>query len=349
MPTSGLGLDWTRMWASRRRSRGHYTRETLAAYFAAWQQRPTAPNLLAWLAFRRDLGRPAPMRFVPLLRTAMAQLDAPRRRLALGLLAEVAPGALEGLNEKWLKDAGSRLPGVATQVAPEGALAQLALRQAGWQHTFATAFANAALNGGVQVVGNAASLRSRLLGSQLDAAGWVIRFNQFATGPEWCADVGERLDVWVVSPGYSGPVPSAARWVVVSGPQVLFRLQDWRLLLPFAQRGTPVLTVPLWSWRACVSTLKAPPSAGVLLLHWLRCLNAGHQWQGIRSAGIGLGASAPKQPYHLALGQHKPGQRHAWAAEARLMHQWAGEGLCRLDAVAPATKAMQDQQRADHG
>lgn len=322
------------LWAARQRSLGRYTRATLAAYLAAWRQQPTPARLLAWLAFRRDMGLPVPARFVPALRDGLARLEAPRRRAALGLLAEARPESVGQVKPHWLADAAPHVPPVAANVLPASPLARVARLQADWRHAFAAEVARAANGRSVQVVGNAAGLRGQSLGAAIDAADLVVRFNQFANGPQWAADVGQRTDVWVVSPGYDGPTPAAVRWVVVSGPDMLFRLQDWRCLGPLLRQGTPVLTVPLPQWRACVATLQAPPSAGVLMLQWLRSLNTGRGWAGIRAAGMGFGAGPRQRPYHLALPQQKPGHRHAWPAEAAWLARWQAEGLRRLDAGA---------------
>ena len=346
MAAGRIRSDVRRLWATRQRSRGRYNRAVLAAHYATWREHPTPVHLLAWLLFRRDLGLPLPRRQVPHLRAALPALDVAQRRQALGLLAEAGADAdadadaVAGLRASWLDDAAQRLPALAALHVPGTDLATLAREQTRWRADFADAFRAAADADGVQLVGNAASLRGQGLGAQVDEASWVLRFNRFASGPPWTADVGERVTVWVVSPGHEGPVPEAVDWVVVSGPDMLHRLQDWHRLLPLVRSGTPVLTVPLNVWRGCVSVLHAPPSAGVLLLHWLHSLNGPRRWQGIRSAGIGHGPTPRGQAYHLALPGHPPGPRHAWAGEAALVRQWAQEGLRRLDATADGAPAQ---------
>lgn len=66
-------------------------------------------------------------------------------------------------------------------------------------------------------------------------------------------------------------MPQGVQWVVVSGPEMAFRLQDWRRFEASWQDGTRLLTVPLQTWSELVSALQAPPSAGLLFLAWRVC------------------------------------------------------------------------------
>lgn len=200
-------------------------------------------------------------------------------------------------------------------------LTQIVAMQAEWHHAFEGCVRQAASGAGVCLVGNAQSLRGAGQGAAIDTAALVVRFNHCFVPSEAQQDVGARTDVWVMAPGYVGPMPSlhAVRFVVVTGPEPQNRLKRWPQLQAFGQAGVPVLMVPLHAWRQCVARLGAPPSAGVLVLTWLLSLRAAHSAAGIAVYGIGAGV-VPGRAYHLALPKHRPTSRHNWAGEAAWCH-----------------------------
>jgi hypothetical protein len=152
----------------------------------------------------------------------------------------------------------------------------------------------------------------------------VVRFNLFRSEGTTGVDIGERLGVWVVAPGFSGFPPPRVEWIVVSGPDVQFRLQGWKRLLPALSNGACVLTVPLPPWRRLVARLQAPPSAGVLFLFWLRSMLG--SWDGVTVVGFGVEASAAVR-YHYADRRQQPVRRHNWEGERILLRHWKSEGL----------------------
>jgi hypothetical protein len=156
---------------------------------------------------------------------------------------------------------------------------------------------------GVCVVGNGAGLLGQGRGTQIDAHGLVVRFNHWPRHA--VADLGQRVDLWVCAPGVAmAPqdpafTPPAARWILVSGPA-------W-----WSATSAGHLAVPLAVWRTLVRTLRAPPSAGVLTLAWLRELNGG--WTGLHVTGIGRGPAAAGR-WHLARAGRRHASRHNWLA-----------------------------------
>jgi hypothetical protein len=197
-----------------------------------------------------------------------------------------------------------------TQVAPQ---------QAVWRDAFRAAVQAAP---SVCVVGNAAALTGSGLGAEIDRAGLVVRFNHwrgYASDPR---DLGTRISAWVSAPGFGSPGPEPVDWIVVSGPDACYHLRDWSVFRQRLEAGAPVLTVPLPAWRSLVRSLEAPPSAGVLMLAWLRELRGG--WSGLMAAGIGHGGSVR---YHHADRRAGASPRHAWAKEAALVQAWAAQGL----------------------
>lgn len=314
LPPALLGLI-----ARQRRAAGYYDMLTLLMFRRAWRLRPAPRRLFDYLAFRRDLGGRVPMPRVPDLVKALPRLDSGRRRLAVAMLAESAPGRLAQLPVPLLASVAARMPGGAAVHGEPLSLADIGRCQERWRADFAASLRACR---SICVVGNGGALLGAGLGAFIDSHGLVVRFNVFRGLETDMADIGGRIDVWVASPNLSLPPPAEARWVVVTGPDVRYRLQDWDWLLPHRRRGGPILTVPLEVWRGLVLRLQAPPSAGILILAWLRYLRGG--WDGITAVGFGSPAG---RPYHHAVPRQPPVTRHHWQAERELLDGWSREGL----------------------
>ena len=297
-------LSWV---AQRRRAAGWYDRCTLALYRRIWIRGGSAQSLLSYAMFCRDLGRPLAPRQVPLLRQALPQLSGTRRRMALDLLAEAA--------------------GPSADPATDGALdkipANIRAMQGTWREEFSQWLQQRASDG-ICVVGNGGQLLGSGLGGEIDQYPVVVRFNQFRGSSSIAADIGDHLDVWVTAPGYSGAVPPGVQWVVVSGPEMAFKLQDWGRFEASRKWGARVLTVPLQPWSELVRVLDAPPSAGLLFLAWARSMLG--SWVTIRAVGFG-GVAAGSVSYHHADANHQPASRHNWLAERQLLRTWQEQGL----------------------
>lgn len=242
------------------------------------------------------------------------------------MLAESAPARLAGLPADWLTPAAARLPGVAGACGVDGPLAAIDRGQDEWRAGFAASL-HAARS--ICVVGNSGALIGAGLGEVIDQHELVVRFNVFRGPQTDVRDSGHRLDAWVASPNLATAPPADARWVIVSGPDVRYRLQNWDWLRPVLDQGRPVLTIPLEVWRQLVSQLAAPPSAGLLFLAWLRGLRG--EWRGISAVGFG-GAGAG--PYHHAVRRQPAASRHHWEAERLVLQRWMAEGLALYGAAA---------------
>jgi hypothetical protein len=295
-------LRWV---AQRRRRAGWYDRRTLALFRRAWVRGHCSASLLGYALFRRDLGWPLAKRQAPLLRV-LPQLARRPKRQALDLLAE-----LDGLPPHLA--AGQPLS--QTQITIRG-------MQAAWREEFGQ-WLQLRGQDGVCVVGNGGNLQGAGLGRLIEAQGAVVRFNQFRGDASTLADIGERVDVWVTAPGYAGAAPAGVPWIVVSGADMAFRLQDWRRFEEPLRSGAKVLTVPLEPWRELVAQLQAPPSAGVLFLAWARSLLG--SWTPLWAVGFaGVGAGVP---YHHGDASRRPAGRHHWPAERAMLRLWQEKGL----------------------
>jgi len=298
-------------WARRKRGEGAYNHQTLASLARAWELSQLPAHLLEYLLFRRDLGRPLPQRWVGALQSGMASLGERQLWLAKGLMAEACPGGHE-----------------AAMFATENAtLSRINQQQPAWREAFARWLEDQRAGKGVCLVGNSARLLGKGMGPSVDERGAVVRFNRMVEpDPATVADTGEKMDVWVMAPGYIGPVPQRVAWVVISGPDMRYRLQDWSVVAPLLEQGIPILTVPLSVWRYLVRQFQAPPSAGVLTLAWFNNLLQVPDWQGVSCVGIGAGLGK-RERYHVASPDHKRNPRHNWFAEEALVKRWQQQGL----------------------
>lgn len=311
-----------------RRHKGFYDKVTLRCFAAASAANGSPVDLLYYALFRRDLGKPLPARWVSVLMAALYDFTPYQRRMALGLLAEARPDSLSNIDLSVIAD-GIQLPAVASRVPnladDLSSIARIDVTQLRWRQDFADQLNRALSSGGVAVVGNAATLSGLRLGTEIDQHDLVVRFNHFMGNSGQIEDVGRRTDVWVVSPGYRGPLPEEVSWVVMTGPDMRYRLSDWHRVIPLIERGVPLLTIPLSIWGGLVRILNAPPSAGVFVLAWLNSLtDCG--WRGVSAAGVGTGLGKGGR-YHASLSRHTASGRHAWSREVRLVEAWRQNGL----------------------
>ncbi len=300
-PWAWLGRPWGWVCAIRgyaRRRRGRYDRTSLVLHWRACLALRSPRAWLALVAFRRDLGRPVPRRWRDGLKRlceddGATKLSGSLRRRAQALLdhdhGRVQAEMLDLRRDflVWLQTARLNPPGLC-------------------------------------VVGNAAGLSGRGLGPVIDAATAVIRFNRCFSPAAEEIDLGRRTDVWVVSPACREAPPAGLRWAIITGPDPAASLARWPQVRGLREQGVPVLTVPLPVWRAQVSVLQAPPSAGALVLAWIEQAGAG--WTGVSSAGIGWGVRSDGR-HHLHAPEVTVGRRHQWSAERSQHAGWCAKGL----------------------
>lgn len=190
-------------------------------------------------------------------------------------------------------------------------------QQAGWQAQW---FDSLAQSQRVHVVGNSPHILGLGLGSNIDRADVVIRFNHFRSEHTSADDIGQKLSAWVVAPGYQGPRPviEQGQPVIIAGPAMLYMQQRFSHLTGDAGEQSKILHIPLTTWRKQVRRFAAPPSAGALMLGWLLQLKSEHQLP-FTLQGFGFGYDVATQTrYHSAKPGHRPVARHNWDAE----HTW---------------------------
>lgn len=307
--------SWTR-WApilmvSRvaqyRRDAGLYDARTLALYRRSWTRKRSLKALLNYALFCRDLGMAPAQKYMTYLSDNLGRLNRWEKRAALDLLIETGFLFSTALNENGIDDL----------------LNTIRAQQDTWRTEFAQLIRSQGVNG-VCVVGNSGKLLGSGLGSKIDGHGVVVRFNHFCGPASSQTDLGKRVDVWVTSPSFERTAPLGVKWIVVTGPDMAFKLRDWRRFENSLKEGAKILTIPLQIWHELVSQLQAPPSAGLLFLAWSRSMLG--SWERLWTAGFGSNIDVNAQ-YHHANASFKAVTRHNWCAERIILNRWRQEGL----------------------
>ncbi len=293
--------------AKYRRKKGLYDCKTLWYYKKAWQKNKSPKAFVDYCMFRRDLGFILSENRVKFIMSILNKLGKKHKKYAVSLLKDVSLEQMSHLdilkeNRGWLRTIHEK--------------------QEEWRRSFKKELVNNKKSG-ICIVGNSAILNNAMLGNKIDQQGLVIRFNRCWNEDKGTQYTGKELDIWVSAPDYRGKTQSSARWMIVSGPDMLYREAGWNRFKEYIDSGGYVVTVPLDIWKKLVFKLHAPPSAGVLVLYWLREIFG--NWDGISAAGFDL--TVPTGIYHHVDVKHPPGKRHNWEKEKALLWQWKEEGL----------------------
>jgi len=293
--------------AKRRRAKGYYDYQTLAMFRYVWLQTNSISALLDYVLFRCDLGFPLQPRWESTFNAEMKRLNFFRQQRVKLLLAELSVNSPSEFEQSFHQS---------------DELFDLYQRQDVSRREFKEQMVQDSKLG-LCVVGNSGRLLNSGLGELIDQHQQVIRFNNFQNSKSSASDIGMKIDIWMVSPIYSAPAPEV-KWIIVSGPDMLFHRRNWNKFRQLNSNKTRVLTVPLIIWQSLVKQLKAPPSAGILFLAWLKILLG--SWDNVFVVGFSYSYSSVI-PYHHANSRHKAVERHNWEAEYNLIQQWKLEGL----------------------
>ncbi len=156
----------------------------------------------------------------------------------------------------------------------------------------------------------------------------VIRFNNYCSD-EQC---GKNINVWVKSPNFYEPdklLNVNVGWTIISGPDICYTMSDWSRVKLTLENGGKVLTPPLELWQELVGILKAPPSAGLLIIMWITQITG--KLDGLSVAGFQSFSDDEQEQYHHSSSTHKAGARHNWQEEKKLLRVCQKDGLSFLD------------------
>jgi len=146
------------------------------------------------------------------------------------------------------------------------------------------------------------------------------------------ADDPDHLVIDFNQPVHHIPIPAGARhawvrttngsvppgtdrdlsWIILTGNNSLYQRLRFSSLLPDDFSADKYLFVPSPIWWELVAALEAPPSAGLIMLHWIATLRGGLDGVGMHGLSIVPGSHPLNQ---------KPG-RHCWQREREFLKRW---------------------------
>lgn len=304
------------------RDNGDYTSSTLKLFSDAWEESRTLQAYCEFLCFQRVLGKPITSDqynhlvdyfFKSKKRPYVYEFSLKRRLQNLCLEYE----ALNNINKHCALTNNRPSAGVFPFSRQKKCIAKIRENQNEWREQWIQSLLNDAHNG-IAVVGNSATLLEKEKGKEIDSAGAVIRFNRPSEKASAKIHLGSHTHTRVLSPSYKGIIPPTD-WIVISGPDMQYQLQNWSHIAPIVENNTPVITIPISFWRDLVEILHAPPSAGLLMLHYLR--NHSELRPSLNAYGFGYDKNE-KQEYHAIDTNHVPNNRHNWVKEAELLRDF---------------------------
>ncbi|MEA1952836.1 MAG: glycosyltransferase family 29 protein, partial [Campylobacterota bacterium] len=279
--------------AKNRRKKGLYNYKTLWYYKQAWIKGKSAKLFIDYCMFRRDLGYTLSVCRKNTVVTFLDQLNGKYKKIALSLLAEV-----DIANKK----------NILNQYETRDYLRDIHSNQNIWMTQLEAKLVED--KNSICVVGNSANLHNSMLGSKIDNYKLIVRFNK-CCNKHGEKDRGSKLNIWVTAPGYRGNTPDNIDFIIVTGPNMIYREAGWKRFKNSRSLDIPVLSVPLEIWKKLVFLLNAPPSAGVLILYWFKEILGG--WNNISIVGFDIAIST--DAYHYGDTKHKAGSRHNWKRE----------------------------------
>lgn len=292
--------------AQQRRSKGLYDTITLDYFKRACEQSPNIAFHLAYARLQRDINGHIDHKTLFFLQQAES-LTTPDSAISNRLrqtLSEFSPPDInDPAKHKILK---ANTNNTKTLILDAINRSQQAWRQELFEYLHGKT---------VAVVGNGTSLANTNLGQSIDLNEVVCRFNRFPSMGDVSNDVGQRTDIWIISPEILNEdkvVPSTLKWIIISGGDARYTLQNWNGAINHLKHGRRIITIPLETWSALVQVFHAPPSAGILWLHYLNtCKNLQAK---INAYGFDK-TNATNKHYHIGSQSFKASSRHAWPKE----------------------------------
>ena len=299
-------LAYLYFWiAQQRRSKGLYDATTLDYFKCACERSPKVTYHMAYARLQRDIHGNIDHKTLDILQQAAA-LQVPNTTISNRLkqtLSEFSPPNMDVVKRSILQNNGQSIKAVELDTINSS---QPAWRQELFEYLHSKS---------VAVVGNGTSLANTNMGQSIDSNTIVCRFNHFPEIGDVTNDVGHRTDIWITSPDVLNEkkiLPNTLTWVIISGGDVRYTLQNWGGAINHLKHGRRIITIPLEVWSSLVKQFQAPPSAGILWLHYLST----HQHLNVTIHAYGFDKTDTNyQHYHIGSKSFKPSSRHAWGKE----------------------------------
>lgn len=309
-----LNLSQLRALSTEHSRAGHYNLTTLWWYRKLWLTTGKGYDYLAYLCFRRALGYPLTAAKANKLRSFLQhwpvrywhKLIGHRLRQSKNLLTE------------YLYLQGHKIGPAAVPRRYRQQVTYWRSQQQQWHIQLIQQLQQA---GSVHVVGNSPKLAGTNSGKSIDSADIVVRFNQYQSTQTLNCDSGSKCDIWVMAPAFGGTIPVQPDWCLISGADMVWWQQRWPQFTSRPQGNESLfklLSIPLPHWRALVRQLAAPPSAGLLLTHYIASIVI--KPGSLKLFGFGYNPAAGQ--YHYATPGHQAVSRHNWPAEYQLLQCW---------------------------
>ena len=172
------------------------------------------------------------------------------------------------------------------------------------------------------VVGNSPKEIGKGNGRAIDDHDIVIRFNNFSTDFDYVADYGRKTNIWVKAGGYSDIWRRPSRkfdLIVFSGPDRRYHaLRGGADLVDLVDEGGVADFIPARVYSDASISINHPPSAGILVLHWLRLLRGPLKDAGVSLFGFGFTDQANNESkQYFSNVSSKATYPHNWEAEER--------------------------------
>ncbi|MBT9292556.1 glycosyltransferase family 29 protein [Prosthecodimorpha staleyi] len=171
----------------------------------------------------------------------------------------------------------------------------------------------------IAVVGNSPVQIGRGAGAEIDAHDIVIRFNNFSEDDRFTVDYGRKTTIWARSGGHIDVwrrPPGGFEFVLFSGADRRYHgAQAWDVL-ETERAGGRAAFVPTRIFVELVKALDRVPSAGLLILHWLRKIRGPLAAGGVSYYGFKLTDQNDGTNRHYFANPTQAKGRHDWDAEA---------------------------------
>lgn len=175
----------------------------------------------------------------------------------------------------------------------------------------------------IYVIGNGPSAIGKKLGSKIDNAKLVIRFNNYSTDFPFCEDVGTKTDVWVRMPFHpyvKRQLAPNVKHVIFSGSNRAVRPSTfWQDMFCMAEEGVEIGFFEPHIFYELQSILKSPPTAGIYICYYLFKLLGPKVLENC----IGFSFADNEKinaAYHYSDSFAKSSHRHSWDNEALLFN-----------------------------
>ena len=165
----------------------------------------------------------------------------------------------------------------------------------------------------IVIVGNSPREIGRGMGSNIDSADLVIRFNNYPETDEIKPDYGSKCDIWVRSIGSWVESRDEKNFdhVVVSGTNLLARGFNLNHFLHYSDISTEISVFNSDYHYELIKILNGPPSAGLMMLYMVYRLKGGL----LEDDVFGFGFVDQLNENVTNIGKSPAGVRHHWEAE----------------------------------